>query len=223
MSDITKVVQNEIALSMRIVQIANSPALRGNHEITSIGDAITRLGIMLVKNLAICVSIKDRFSSKNTLHREIMDREIHLSMQRSIYSFMIAKFMGAHISPDMALIAGLVSNVGHLIILRYINDDAKYQKLPADYADEIINQIGGKIGNLVLLEWDFPHEVSEAIFGDSRWDQKSVKNYHDVYSLANSYLDYKMGNADPLPIHADVDDMIKEYNKEFISLEMIFN
>jgi hypothetical protein len=74
-----------------------------------------------------------------------------------------------------------------------------------------------------LLEWDFPQEVSEAIFGDSRWDQKSVNNYHDVYSLANSYLDYKMGNADPLPIHADVDDMIKEYNKEFISLEMIFN
>jgi HD-like signal output (HDOD) protein len=118
MSDITKVVQNEIALSMRIVQIANSPALRGTHEIKSIGDAITRLGLVLVKNLAICVSIKDRFSSKNTLHREIMDREIHLSMQRSIYSFMIAKFMGAHVSPDMALIAGLVSNVGHLIICR---------------------------------------------------------------------------------------------------------
>jgi HD-like signal output (HDOD) protein len=221
--DITKVVQNEVALSMRIVQIANSPALRGQVEIKSIGDAISRLGISLVKNLAICVSLKDRFNTKNMIHKELMDREIHKSMQRSIYCFMVAKFMGAKVSADMSLISGLVSNIGHLVVLRFINDDAKYQKLPAEYAEDIILAIGDKVGDLILLEWDFPREVPDALFGNSTWNQTSIGSYSDVYALVNSYLEYKTGNANPLPIHVQVDEMIKSHHEEFMSLEIIFN
>ncbi len=82
---IANVIQHDVALSARIIRIANSPVLRRNSDISSMSDAINRLGITLVKNLAIVVSMSDKFSSKNIRHADLMNQLTTCSVDFSAY------------------------------------------------------------------------------------------------------------------------------------------
>ena len=50
---IAKMVGNDAALSARLLQVANSPLYRGRVEIDSIQQAVTRLGLKMVRSLVV--------------------------------------------------------------------------------------------------------------------------------------------------------------------------
>jgi HD-like signal output (HDOD) protein len=223
MADIAKVVQNEIALSVRIIHVANSPALRGEREITSINDAITRLGIVLVKNLALCVTLKDKFDTKNMINKHIMEEEIHVSMQRSVIGFMIAKHLVDKLKPEMALIAGLVSKIGHIVVLRYMNDIPEYKVIPESEVIQIINTIGDDIGDVLLRRWDFPISIINSIFSrELTMVENQLESYTDVYKLSNKYLDYKQGKIATTELFGQIDTILEIHSDDVKSLEGMF-
>lgn len=222
-NDIAKVIQNEIALSARIIQIANSPALRGHNEITSMVDAINRLGIALVKNLAVCVSIKDKFNSKNLIHKDLMEAEMFVGHQRSIYGFMIAKYLVKGLSPEISLIAGLVSKIGQVVVIRYINDHAEYKALPKDKVKKIINTIGDEVGDLILRRWEFPTNIINAVFGRAVADFKNPSSYRDVYVITEHYLEHLTITPTPEIDYSNIDSIIADHNEDLKSLEAILN
>ncbi len=56
-NDVTKLVKLDPALSGRILQFANSPAIITHRSITNISDAIIMMGMAAVKNFALSLSL----------------------------------------------------------------------------------------------------------------------------------------------------------------------
>jgi HD-like signal output (HDOD) protein len=222
-NDIAKVIQNEIALSSRIIQIANSPALRGNSEIKSMSDAINRLGISLVKNLAICVSLKDKFNSRNLIHKDLMAAEMLISNRRSVYGFMIAKHLVQGLTPEVSLIAGLVSKIGQTVVIRYMNDHAEYKTLTSVEVKKIVDEIGDEIGDLILRRWEFPTDIIDAVFGRVLGDIRNPTTYRDVYVIADKYISHFNTIKDTIQIYTDINEMLQKNKEDLDSLEAIFN
>jgi HD-like signal output (HDOD) protein len=62
--DIVKILSTEPSLAARTLQIANSALFRGDHEVTDLRTAVSRLGFSLVRSLAIAFAIQQlRFRS----------------------------------------------------------------------------------------------------------------------------------------------------------------
>ena len=220
--EIARVIQGDIALSLRLIQIANSPGLRVSKEINSIYDAIMILGLNMVRNLAVCVSLKDGFTTDNIAHKHLMEQKIHTSIHRSIYSYLISEHIIRLKSPEISLVAGLVGNIGDIVILRYIGEHPEYSKLDDNEVNEIITDIGQTVSISILVLWDFPIDILKAAFGSTVWNQEYLGNYHDSYMVADGYIKYRSGKNESSVMFTKVDEMLYANTVELKSLESIF-
>ena len=55
-------VLNIPSITVRLLQVANSPALRVRRHISTVADAVQLLGRNMVKSVVVCVTIRDLFS-----------------------------------------------------------------------------------------------------------------------------------------------------------------
>lgn len=74
-SDLSKVIGRDTALSARLIKVVNSPLLRAAQEVTDLHTAITRLGINYSSNLAIGLVMEQIFHARSEVVEQKM-REV---------------------------------------------------------------------------------------------------------------------------------------------------
>lgn len=220
-NDIAALIQRDISLSTRLLRIANNPALRARQEITSISAAITRLGINLVKNLALCVALKDKFTTGNLVFKSIMDDYIDTSVRHSAICLLVTKILNPKISHDSTMVAGLLSKIGHIVALRYINDSDEYNKMPALVVGKMVDEMGPSLGLLLLQKWELPIEVIDCIYGDATGTYDPPITRRDVFEITRLYLEFIKHDAEHLPVFDKIDAVLIEYSLEFNDLMTI--
>jgi len=220
-NDVAKVIQGEVALSTRIMHIANSPAIRGNKQITSISDAINRLGMDLVKNLAICVSLKDKFISKDSMHKDLMHQAMMISIQRSVLGTMISKYLVPTSSSEIALISGLISKLGHTVIIKYIDDNKELKTLDKAIIVEILNQYGDEVSELILCIWGFPPVMLDTLFSRKIPDIIEPVTNGDVLALTNAYLEFLDHQREETDMFKKITEMIDSNLEEYEAIKLM--
>lgn len=220
--DIVKVIQSDISLSLRLIQISNSPGIRHDRKITSVTDAVSILGVSIVKNLALCVSFKDKFSSRDILHSQLLATEIQTSISRSIYGYMIAKYVVNLPSPDTALVAGLISLVGNIVLLRYLGDNEKCTFLTDTEVLQILDDIGNQVTSSILIIWDLPTDITKTVLGSAHWNSGYPATYRDSFMLTDEYLKYKAGSEKCSDLCKYIDVTLVKHQEELDSLKTIF-
>jgi HD-like signal output (HDOD) protein len=217
MHDVAQVVQHDVSLTARILQIANSPALRVSGSINSVYDAILRLGVTLVKNLALCVSFKDRMNTKNVVHIDLLEYELKMSFKRSAHASVLSKMLDMPFS-DVMLMAGLVGHIGHLVTLRFISESPTFRDTPKADVKLVMEDIGPVITDVILRNWDFPAKVRNAVNSgeDANIDEPSTG--HDIYMLTDRYLTAQL----PDVLHKRTYDFLQLHSEELRVAEELF-
>lgn len=224
MSDIAKVIQRDVSLSSRIIQVVNSPLLRSVKPISSVFDAINRLGIAFIKNLAICVSVRDKFTPKDGQYGKLMRKIFDESEDLSYHGYMVTKYLtSSKLIPETSLLAGLVSHLGHLVILRFIADHPDYKELSLEEIDYLMTNFGETITQKILERWNFPRTILSALSIDVSADTVQPTTYRDVFVLTHEYLDFQNGEGSFSPIYEQIDSIIEENKVEFTDLKSTFN
>ena len=223
LADIAKVIQHDVALSSRIIRIVNSPLLRNSSPILSVFDAINRLGVDFVKNLAFCVSIRDKFNSKNVTHRHLMEQILHESEQQSFVSYFVTKYLtDSKLVPETSLLCGLVSRIGHMVILRYVDDHPQYKTLDPNEIDGLMYEYGETITEHILERWNFPTIIINAMSEQHMADINNPSTYRDVYMLTCKYLEYKDGTGENYKVFERVDAVLEACQGELATLKSSF-
>ena len=94
------------------------------------------------------------------------------------------------LTPDQALLAGLVHDIGSLPIIARAEDIPDLLR-NVDMLDRIINQTHNKVGKAILSKWNFPQEIIDvAEYHDDLNYDSSTADYVDIVVVANlqSYL-----------------------------------
>jgi putative nucleotidyltransferase with HDIG domain len=155
--DVTAVVARDTAMAARLVRYANSPAYRGLNRCATIKAAITRLGLQKTKHILLTMSMKEVF---NTGHRSIRHRMEALwehCMEVAALSMLIS-LRHRHLDAEVALLAGLVHDVGVIPILNKAKDvDAIVSN--DEQLGVIIASLHSAVGKAVLKAWNFEDEV----------------------------------------------------------------
>jgi HD-like signal output (HDOD) protein/nitrogen-specific signal transduction histidine kinase len=169
LGDIADILTNDPSLCTKVLKLVNSAYYGLGSRVEGIDQAVSYLGTNAVKNIAICSSVYQTFNS-----REIKDDVFNLklfwwhSLKCALLSRIFAKEV-AYGSPDEAFVAGLLHDIGKLVL--WVNFSDKYSELTEKYqkrpemlaaAEGQLGATHSQIGAWLMDRWKFPSFVADA-------------------------------------------------------------
>ena len=151
-----RAIQNDTALSARIIKVTNSPLMRTNQTITDLRTAVSRLGIKYTSNLAMGLAMEQMFQATN----DTIDALLRDNWQRSTDIAGICHVLCRHyttLAPDQATLAGLIHRIGALPLLTFAENHSALQK--PELLRALVEKLSPRLGTLILEHWDFPDEL----------------------------------------------------------------
>lgn len=185
-SDLERVISRDAALTARLIRYANSPLYRGLNTIISIKPAITRIGFQRVKNAVYAVSMKEVFRTSVKEVERRMDNLWSHSVKVGAQAAILAKSQPG-LDADVALVAGLVHDIGHIPLLIKA---CKYESLinKPEMLDKILQKLHTQLGGSILKLWKFDSAVIAAASEHenlTRDPGDAPVDYVDVVQVAN--------------------------------------
>lgn len=181
---VAKVISTDAALSAKLIQVANSPLLRGTKHIDSVDMAVTRMGNTTVRNTVNSLIVQQIFQPTTDVTDKLFrDFWVH-STEVAAISQALASM--ARLKPDQAMFAGLVHDIGALPIIKYAEDIPELLDKP-NVLQEIINEIHTTIGVALLSKWEFPQDIINvaAKHEDLSYDPGGPADLVDIVIAAN--------------------------------------
>jgi len=175
MSDLTEALSSDPALVARILKVSNSSLYSGGQEASSLQAALVRLGNRTTRNLVVAASTRSLFPTDKT--RVGMDGKAlwQHSVECGLAARRVAESLG-YADPDEAFVAGVLHDIGKLIILLNQPDEfRRSQRLresgnltSVEAEQRVLGFDHCDVGGRLLESWGMPRALGE-----------SVQNHHD--------------------------------------------
>lgn len=159
LNSMAEVIALDTALAARMIKIANSAFMGRTVKVTTLNQAVTRIGLSQVKNIATAMALEQLFVSHTP---EIAQRMTQLwrdtvkvtAIAMACLKFYLQKHKHEGLNIDTLTLAGLVYQIGVLPIL------AEAEKYPATFGDEVFLQqamlaYSAPIGVAIMNSWGF--------------------------------------------------------------------
>ncbi|MBI4593214.1 MAG: HDOD domain-containing protein [Candidatus Rokubacteria bacterium] len=178
-AEITAIIRQDPVLVARVLRSANSAAYAGRSPVTSIRDALLRLGLIRVRRLALVASLYDAVPVRGTRAA----REVFW-----LHSLAVAygsEILSRHASncpddpdPESAFLSGLLHDIGLLVIESHYPKEAaavrryaETEGVPLCTAEvAVLHADHGELGALLTVHWSLPEAISTAIRAHHRLD-----------------------------------------------------
>ncbi len=170
-STVARIIEKDVWLMAKLLKTANSIYYSGRYgEIRDLQQAISRLGMDEVCRISLAFKAMGIFTKSSSLisMREFWNHSIGVALvTRNIAE--VAK--SAHFDPGEAYIAGLLHDIGILILDIYFNSVYMRVRASAEENSEGIYETEkklleidhGEIGGLILERWNFPTGIVNAV------------------------------------------------------------
>ena len=156
-NELTKVIEQDVSITARLIRVANSPTYRGSKPNDDLKSAISRLGLKLTANLVTSLAMEQLFQAKSKVIEERMKGVWSRATEVAGIAHVLAKHY-SKLKPDQATLGGLVHEIGALPILTFAETKPPLLENPR-FLDQLITKVGPKLGLMILHQWDFPKEL----------------------------------------------------------------
>src|SRR5687767_15162605 len=159
---ITNVVSKDPVLATRVIQLANSAFSAPATEITSIGEAVVRMGTGPVRNVVTAACLSSLAADPRIYGRHGRDHIDH-SIGTAYLAWLLAD--RADEPPDEAFLYGLLHDIGKLVILKLARDCESFSVAAPSEPDtqDILREMHAAIGGYVIEQWGLPHCLHDPI------------------------------------------------------------
>ena len=153
------VIGQDPSLSARMIKIANSAYMGRAVKVTSISQAVTRIGLRQIKNIATALAMEQLFVSKNELVGEYMKREWNNTVEvvanaMATLQLYVARTKNREMTIDTMTLTALVHNIGVLPILTEAERHEEVFASPT-FLDDAIDKLAPRIGGSIMQSWGF--------------------------------------------------------------------
>ncbi len=181
-SQLAGVISKDQALMSKVLKVVNSAYYGMPRKIVTLNQATVILGFNTIKNLVLSASIFGAFEDHYSNQRFSRMKFWEHSIGTAVGSGVLSKRIGLG-NPDEAFVAGLVHDIGKVVIDEYLHEDflrildlAETEKIRILDAEEEILHFGHPdIGKQVAIRWNLPRNLVMAIA------------YHHTPGLAEDY------------------------------------
>jgi putative nucleotidyltransferase with HDIG domain len=182
--DVAKVLGADAALSARVLQIANSPLVRGPAPVENVQAAITRMGMGMVRNIVTSFLVNALFHSKHdALKRRIMLLWAHSVRVAAISHVLANQF--TQLKPDAAMLAGLIHDIGKLPLIAKAEGSPDLANNP-EILDKLDEKLHTTLGKVIVQSWGFSQDLISAVSEHENMKRDSdTVDITDVVTIAN--------------------------------------
>jgi c-di-GMP-related signal transduction protein len=185
-NDIASKIEQDVALSYKLLRLINTAAFFTRNKINSIKHALVFIGLKEFKKWIYVLTIKQIDHEKNTGQEEV----IKLSLIRAHLCEQLSQKIGKN-DPSPYLLAGMFSLIDNLL---HCSIDDALQKLPL--SDEIKDAINGKDNEIgKVLNWTIQIEKCNWNLSDLPLTANEISEcYRNAIQWSNLLLYDKSGN-----------------------------
>lgn len=183
-----EVIARDPALAARMLKVANSAFLGRTTKVNSLNQAVTRIGLSQVKNIATAMALEQLFVSQHPLVSDAMKTLWQQTIEVTCLAMAVLRHQQQQhqllqLSMDTLTLAALVHQIGILPILAQAE---KYPTVFAEpgYLNHAMRDLAAPIGVEILHSWGF---ASLFIDVARDWAKPEVANplaYTDLVRLA---------------------------------------
>ena len=159
LNEMADVIAQDPALAARMIKVANSAFMGRSIKVTTLNQAVTRIGLSQIRNIAIAMALEQIFVSK---HRQVQ-QQLDLLWQNSIEVASIASACLAYyhskvgrtgLNKDVLTLMALVHNIGALPL---ITEAERQQDLLGDsrFLLFLATHLATEVSVRILLAWGF--------------------------------------------------------------------
>jgi putative nucleotidyltransferase with HDIG domain len=159
---ISEVVHRDPSLASHVLRVANSPAFLSRMPITSLQQAISRLGIRQLSEIVFASSLQSQLFKAPGYEEEIQSLWTH-SVSTAVYAGMIARQTKRNV--EGAFLCGLLHDIGKAVIIQQlieIESDEAAMLIPSAL-DALVETHHTHVGGKLAQQWSLPNFVSETI------------------------------------------------------------
>lgn len=202
-SDVTAVVSQDISLSAKILRLANSAFYGIPRTVTNINSAVVILGMKVIQTLVLSLTVFDMFPTDNgNFDRKSFWR--HCLKCGFLARLLSERVVFKRIDPDDAFCAGLLHDIGKIVMEQYLHQDfhtallystasgvcayeAEKKKLSYTHTD---------VSQLLVNEWELPAPLVQSII--LHHNPVEAEEYRELVYLVHlaDHLLYKQKQED---------------------------
>ena len=165
---VSEIVEKDIALSARVLQLVSSGFYGLPRQVNSIGGAVAFLGVEMIKAIVLSVEVSKMFP----VSQSISDFSIDALQRRSSAAAQLAKrLLGSEAGGDTVMIAGMLQDVGQLIFAARAPQrfgialsTSVRGKTPLFEAElELFGATHAEVGGYLLGLWGLPQRIVQAV------------------------------------------------------------
>jgi len=160
-------------LAAHVLRVANAPAFAGQRQLTSIREAITRIGTRALVRIAITARLSKLYFVPGS--RAASERIRRHAQLTGVYAVELSRLMKT--DPEQAFLCGLLHTIGKPVVLRTVVTAAADLEVSLE-ASEIQQWLAEwyvSVGARLVQGWQLPRVIQEAV------------TFHDRPQLATDF------------------------------------
>lgn len=193
-ADLSALVEKDPSLAVRLLKLANSALFQSTKPITTLEQAVVKVGFHRLRIMALSLSLRDTFPMG-----AVGPLDYEEFWQASLYRALLAKSLAEHLGgchPEEAFVAGLILEIGLLILFDLvIKDKDEGVKLDQDSLTAFLEWERSRygidhrqVGEAALKYWRFPESIisSQGLYGQPAVS-KSAPPLSKICELARQF------------------------------------
>ncbi len=162
--ELSKLISKDQVLASRLLGLANSAYHAAMQEISTITEAIIRVGANGVRNMVVTVCFSSRLYDPN-----VYGPQGRAMTDHGVGTAYVARLLAERIeeSEDEAFLGGLLHDIGKLLIYRQAHDQKRRSgvAVPPEEVEATVAAFHPAMGSLILQRWRLPLALEEPV----RW------------------------------------------------------
>ena len=180
-AQVAQMIIEDQALSSHVLRLANSAFFGGLSKVTTIRDAIVRLGARQVTNVVTVVTQSQQYCTKDKTLAAYMQTLWKHSLGCALGTKWFAEKTGYKELAQEGLLAGLLHDIGQLFLLKVLEEvqaSEPQMPLPTPVIVEVLQHLHVEQGTVLMQHWNIPELYGEI-----------VRQHHDeTYDTSNTLL-----------------------------------
>lgn len=182
LSKMADVIAQDPAMSARIMKVANSAMISRKVKVETLNQAVTRIGLRQIKNIATAMAMEQLFVSKNVLIRNYLSKAWQKTVDISVVAIALMQhYLKSHkhgnLNMETITLASLVHNIGVLPILTEAERHEDVFANP-EFLGQAISRLSGRVGSSIMKAWGFSNEFTQVA---QKWSDFSFQPEEPAY------------------------------------------
>lgn len=160
--DLARLIQSDQPLAGQVMRVANSALYSPNTTLVSLQQAIARLGMQIISNIALAASVNAKMFDAPGYNKFIA-QQLKFSLHCGVWAKEIARMCRRNV--EAAFLAGLLHNIGRPVAIQATLEIARHRRLELTQEDvlDLATHFERALSVKVVQFWNMPAAVCDVV------------------------------------------------------------